>query len=77
MPYSLHEKTGLCSVPVNPDSVLEFRKEDALKQKEVALTGVVHGVQNHPLDEYSVHLQLRRNFSDEAIKTIFRLAEQG
>lgn len=47
------------------------------QQKEVALTGVVHGVQNHPLDEYSVHLQLRRNFSDEAIKTIFRLAEQG
>jgi hypothetical protein len=47
------------------------------KQKEISLTGVVHGVQNHPLDEYSVHLQLRRNFSDEAIKTIFRIAEQG
>jgi len=46
------------------------------KQKEISLTGVVHGVQNHPLDEYSVHLQLRRNFSDEAIKTIFRLADQ-
>ncbi len=47
------------------------------KQKEISLTGVVHGVQNHPLDEYSVHLQLRRNFSDEAIKTIFRLADMG
>lgn len=46
------------------------------QQKEISLTGVVHGVQNHPLDEYSVHLQLRRNFSDEAIKTIFRLAEK-
>lgn len=29
MPYSLHEKSGLASVPVNPDRVLEFEKEHA------------------------------------------------
>ncbi|RJQ82995.1 MAG: cyclic nucleotide-binding domain-containing protein [Desulfobacteraceae bacterium] len=46
------------------------------REKEIALTGIVHGVQDHPLDEYSVHLQLRRNFSDEAIRTIHRIAEQ-
>lgn len=46
------------------------------KQKEVALTGVVQGVQDHPLDEYSVHLRLKRNFSDEAVKTIYRIAEE-
>jgi CRP-like cAMP-binding protein len=45
------------------------------KVKEIALTGIVHGVQDHPLDEYSVHIQLRRNFSDDAIKTIHRIAE--
>lgn len=27
--YSLHEKSGLCSVPVHPNKVLEFKKEDA------------------------------------------------
>ena len=28
MPYSLHEKSGLVSVPLNPDEVLNFKKED-------------------------------------------------
>lgn len=42
--------------------------------KEVSLTGVVHGVQNHPLDEYSVHIQLNRKFSDESMNTIHRIA---
>jgi len=45
--------------------------------KNVAVTGIVQGVQDHPLDEYSVHLKLRRNFSDEAIKTIHRLANKN
>jgi hypothetical protein len=46
------------------------------RQKEVALTGVVQGVQVHPLDEYSVHVKLTRNFSDQAINTIRSIAEQ-
>jgi len=29
MPYSLHEKSGLVSLPLNPDNVLDFKKEDA------------------------------------------------
>jgi len=29
MPYSLHEKSGLVSLPLNPDKVLNFKKEDA------------------------------------------------
>ena len=29
MPYSLHEKSGLVSLPINPSKVLEFEKEDA------------------------------------------------
>jgi DNA primase catalytic subunit len=29
MPYSLHEKSGLVSVPLNPDEVLNFKKESA------------------------------------------------
>ena len=33
MCYSLHEKSGLASVPVDPDKVLEFRKEFALPNK--------------------------------------------
>lgn len=45
------------------------------QQKEVALTGIVQGVQNHPLDEYSVHVKLNRQFSDSAIHTLNRLAD--
>ena len=29
MPYSLHEKSGLASVPIDPEKVLYFNKEDA------------------------------------------------
>ena len=47
------------------------------KRKSAAVTGVVHGVQNHPLDEYSVHLKLNREFSHNAIQTIkFAAAKQ-
>lgn len=29
MPYSLHEKSGLVSIPIHPDKILEFDKESA------------------------------------------------
>jgi len=29
MPYSLHEKSGLVSIPINPDKVMEFEREMA------------------------------------------------
>ena len=35
MPYSLHEKSGLCSIPVDPDKILEFKKEMASPEKVV------------------------------------------
>lgn len=44
------------------------------RQKEVAVAGVVQGVQVHPLDEYSVHVKLKRNFSDQAIQFIRSIA---
>lgn len=44
------------------------------RPKTVAVTGVVHGVESHPLDEYSVHIKLKRNFSDAAIKAIQQAA---
>ena len=47
------------------------------KTKTVALAGVVQGVQSHPLDEYSVHLQLNRRLSDAAVQTIKRIAEKA
>lgn len=33
MPYSLHEKSGLASLPIDPDKVLEFKKEMAQPAK--------------------------------------------
>jgi CRP-like cAMP-binding protein len=47
------------------------------KSKTVALAGVVHGVQSHPLDEYSVHLQFNRRLSDAAVQTIESIAEKS
>ena len=29
MPYSLHEKSGLCSIPIDPNKIMEFQKEQA------------------------------------------------
>ncbi len=42
--------------------------------KTVVTTGIVQGVESHPLDEYSVHLQLNRPFHDDVIRAIARLA---
>ncbi|MBW2996062.1 hypothetical protein KY332_02045 [Candidatus Woesearchaeota archaeon] len=33
MPYSLHEKSGLASIPIDPEKVLEFNKDQALPEK--------------------------------------------
>jgi CRP-like cAMP-binding protein len=44
------------------------------KQKQIVSTGVVQGVESHPLEEYSVHVRLNRNFSDRAIQTIQSIA---
>lgn len=46
------------------------------KYKDINVTGVVQGVESHPLDEYSVHLRLNRNFSDRAIQTIQSIAAE-
>jgi CRP-like cAMP-binding protein len=46
------------------------------KFKDINLTGVVQGVDNHPMEEYSVHLKLNRSFSDRAIQTIQASAAQ-
>lgn len=45
------------------------------KGKEAALTGIVQGVQAHPLDEYSVHVKLRKQFSEAAMRTIHSAAQ--
>ncbi len=46
-------------------------------RKEIPLTGVVHGVQGHPLDEYSVHIKLNREISDNDLKKLSFLASRG
>jgi CRP-like cAMP-binding protein len=46
------------------------------KYKDINVTGVVQGVDSHPLEEYSVHLRLNRNFSDRAIQTIQSIAAE-
>ncbi len=44
------------------------------QSKSVAVTGIVHGIESHPLDEYSVHLKLKRHFSDAVIQAIQKSA---
>lgn len=46
------------------------------KPKEVNVTGVVQGVDSHPMEEYSVHMRLNRNFSDRSIQLIQATAAQ-
>jgi CRP-like cAMP-binding protein len=46
------------------------------RYKDVNVTGVVQGVDSHPLEEYSVHLRLNRSFSDRAIQTIQSIAAE-
>lgn len=45
--------------------------------KTVGLTGVVHGVQSHILEEYSVHLRFDRRISDAVIRIIELNAEKA
>ena len=49
MPYSLHEKSGLASIPINPDEILGFKKESALPRNVRA----------------DAHKFLDRSFADE------------
>jgi CRP-like cAMP-binding protein len=42
--------------------------------KTAAVTGIVHGVQNHDHQHYSVHVKLNPPFSDMALNTIERIA---
>ena len=74
-------KDGLCFYfhNKNPDIVrqlightvgVRFKLTVTDKTQTVAVTGVVQGVQSHPMEEYSVHVKLTRRFSDKAIRTI-------
>ena len=46
------------------------------KHKDLAITGVVQGIQSYPLDEYSVHVKLRQNLSKRAINSLIKIADQ-
>ena len=53
---------------------VRFYLKGSAYTKPLIVTGVVRGVQNHPLNNYSVHLKLNPGFSDPAIKTISKIA---
>ena len=44
--------------------------------KLAAVTGEVQGVEQHPMDQYSVHMKLNPPFSDAAMETIKKIAAQ-
>jgi CRP-like cAMP-binding protein len=56
---------------------VRFQLTIAGEVKTLAVTGVVHGVESHPMEEYSVHLKLNRAFSDQAIKAIHLAASDN
>ena len=53
---------------------IKFNLDIDGKSNSVNTTGVVHGVGIHPMEEYSIHLKLTRQFSASAIKAIARIA---
>jgi hypothetical protein len=60
---------------IGQDIGVRFELNYKGKTKTVALSGVVHGVQSHPFDEYSVHLKFNRQLSDTAIRAIEWIAD--
>ena len=61
MPYSLHEKSGLVSIPINPDKIMEFEKEMAFPEK------VVINPRLRFLDRASVRPNQAKELFDRAI----------
>jgi CRP-like cAMP-binding protein len=45
--------------------------------EDISVTGIVQGVDSHPMEEYCVHLKLNRSFSDRSIQTIQLVAARN
>jgi hypothetical protein len=68
MPYSLHEKSGLVSLPINPDKVLEFEKTMAHPDK--VLTPI------HPFLNRNVKSESARRLLIQALDFEVKLEEE-
>jgi CRP-like cAMP-binding protein len=56
---------------------VSFSLLSGAEHKDINVTGVVQGVDSHPLEEYSVHLKLNRSFSDRTLQMIQSVAAQN
>jgi hypothetical protein len=68
MPYSLHEKSGLVSVPFNADKILEFEKEDA----DPAKVSVLHPFLERPVGSHDAETFLKFALDSEQGITVNR-----
>jgi len=64
MPYSLHEKSLLASIPINPKKILEFEKEMAKPEKVIPSNLVFLGKNNAVKGEAENLLVKATHFSD-------------
>jgi hypothetical protein len=71
-PYSLHEKSGLASIPIDPESVLEFDKKDAIPESVIPKLKFLDKYKedealNLLTKAYDWHheIEIRKNFSKE------------
>ena len=74
MPYSLHEKSGLVSIPINPDNILKFEREMASPEKiEVGKFKFIDRTNVHPLNaamlfDRAFHWHLQKSQAQDAKK---------
>jgi DNA primase catalytic subunit len=64
MPYSLHEKSGLASIPIDPERIMEFEKEQAKPEKVVPGNIVFLDSSKSQKDEAEKILITSLHFSD-------------
>lgn len=48
-PYSLHEKSGLASLPISPENVARFERENASREEVLAILDKFNGLQDDEL----------------------------
>ncbi len=79
MPYSLHEKSGLVSIPVDPEKIMDFQREMAIPEKVtvspfVFLNRDVHGESARALLLQALDFKVERERGEQARKEFLGLA---
>ncbi|MBT3691513.1 hypothetical protein HOG16_04710 [Candidatus Woesearchaeota archaeon] len=78
-PYSLHEKSGLASVPIDPERVLEFDKKEAIPESVIPKLKFLDGLEENDASqliksahEWDSEISIRKKAFEEEKKEVVR-----